>query len=185
MRVRRPSGCLSAPPTAPESLRSKRGERIDGCLRNCSSCRTPRNGSPAALSPSWRRCTWLVPSAMGLCATKCKRCPFGSRLYWIWPTRACQVVGPAVSHFLARNYGFNLAVPTRMGTYCVGSLFPNRDSHDVGDWSCLRDRNCLQSPVADGGEFIRGTRLGGPIRNTPITSLSNQFDSVRRLSLSA
>ena len=103
----------------------------------------------------------------------------------IWPTRACQVVGPAVSHFLARNYGFNLAVPTRMGTYCVGSLFPNRDSHDVGDWSCLRDRNCLQSPVADGGEFIRGTRLGGPIRNTPITSLSNQFDSVRRLSLSA
>lgn len=125
----------------------------------------------------WRRQQWvstprgangapLVPDCTGLPST-----------------RACQMVGPALSHFLARNYGPDLAVPSRMGTYCVGSLFPNRDSHDARGWGCLRDGNCPQSSLADGGDPTGGTRHGSPVRSTSITGVSNQPDSVYRRSL--
>ena len=149
--------------TGNRSESAKGLEQCDGCLHNCSHderfkmdrlllacqpgctlrgrCRQQRVSSPrsANVAPVARDCIGFSP------------------------TRACQVCGPSLSHFLAHNYGLDLAVSTRMGKACIGSLLPDRDSDDISDWRCLRDGNCLQCPVADGGELVGGIRCGGLI----------------------
>jgi hypothetical protein len=70
--------------------------------------------------------------------------------------RIRQVVGAALSHYLAGKHDTRLAVRNRVGLRCVGTLFADRHSHDGYRRSRFRRRILRGSSLAYCGTAVLG-----------------------------
>ncbi len=70
--------------------------------------------------------------------------------------RIRQVVGATLSHYLAGQHDTHLALWSRVGLRCVGTLFADRHSHDGYRWSRFRRWILRGSSLAYGGTPVSG-----------------------------
>src|SRR5260370_18143798 len=99
------------------------------------------------------------------------------------PARACQVVCVTLSHLLAGNRGFHLAVPAWVGGYPQGSLFSGGGSYDACDWSCLPLRNSGESSLANNSAPISDPGCDRFVRCAPMPGVSREPVPIHRNSL--
>ena len=67
-----------------------------------------------------------------------------------------QVVSATLFHYLAGKHDPHLAVRSRVGLRCVGTLFADRHSHDDYRWGGFRNRIWRSSSLAYGGTPVTG-----------------------------
>lgn len=99
------------------------------------------------------------------------------------PARCCKVVRIALFNFLADCHGNDLAVPAGMGAHRYGSLFRDRDSHDIDHRRRLPYRIGIELSMADIAWLARSFDDSCDIHDTPVGSLSDQPYSLHRHSV--